>query len=529
MPKPFFVRRPSGLYARFLVPADLRHVVGSRFLVRPLYASTADAARLTAACMGMALSKAFRAMRSGELVSVKKVLGNIPGDVDLREWSGTVRLKNGAVFENVAIESDEDARRFNDMVKLVGGLADSPAPAPTASAAPLLSVQAAAFVADLETARRSDKNVLDTRHALKVFLGVVGDRPLDQVNASHIRHYLGELKVWPSNATKRREYRDLSVSAILKKARTVPDERRLSSRAQDKYRDRLEAFFNAQVTASVLTRSPLAGIARASKADRQEESRRGFTSAELRALFNPGAYINWADKHPHRWWGPILGLYSGARTNEIAQLYVDDVEAVAAPDGSMVMGFHVRKKHVGQRLKTPSSLRFVPLHPDVLAAGFLAFVADVKAAGHVRLFPHLPFNSASGYGDQLSDQFRTYVVRQGLVGVGLGFHAFRHAFATVLANELGVDDNRIGAITGHNSQGGVLRKVYIDPPTLLARAATVAQLQPPVTLLRYEAGQFSDVLEQAHDLPVKWAAQRKKLGATLAAKKRGAGSATAKE
>lgn len=528
MPKPFFVRRPSGLYARFLVPADLRAAVGSRFLVRPLYASTADAARLTAACMGMALSKAFRAIRLGERVSVKKVLDNIPEDFQLREWSGTVRLKNGAVFENVAIDSDDDAKRFNEMVKLVGGLPAGPAPTPSASAAPLLAVQAAAFVSDLEAARRSDKNVQDTRHALKVFLGVVGDRAIDQINASHVRHYLAELKHWPSNATKRPEYRELDVPDILKKSRAIGEKRLLSLSAQGKYRDRLAAFFNSQVTEGVLPRSPLAGIARVSKSERQQETRRAFTTAELRTLFNPGAYINWAEKHPHRWWGPILGLYSGARVAEVAQLYVDDVDTVKAPDGSPVVGFHIRNGKPDQRLKTRSSLRFVPLHPEVIAAGFLEFVADVKKAGHARLFPHLPFNAASGYGDQLSDQFRVYVQRQGLLDVGLGFHAFRHTFASVLGNE-GLDDNLIGAVTGHIAGGGVLRKIYIHPPTLLARAATVAQFQPAVTLLKYEKGQFSTVLKDAHELPKKWEAQRKKLATTLAAKKRVAASETAKK
>ena len=59
MPKPLFLRRPSGLYARFLVPVDLRAEVGSRFLVRALPGLRGDAARLVAARLGLALSEAF--------------------------------------------------------------------------------------------------------------------------------------------------------------------------------------------------------------------------------------------------------------------------------------------------------------------------------------------------------------------------------------------------------------------------------------------------------------------------------------
>ncbi|SDW70516.1 hypothetical protein SAMN05421681_102599 [Lysobacter enzymogenes] len=55
------------------------------------------------------------------------------------------------------------------------------------------------------------------------------------------------------------------------------------------------------------------------------ETGRSFTTAELQAIFGPSAYRPWAKKYPHRYRAPILGLYSGARVTEVAQLYVDDI------------------------------------------------------------------------------------------------------------------------------------------------------------------------------------------------------------
>ncbi|MCL1525015.1 hypothetical protein M3O39_00005, partial [Xanthomonas nasturtii] len=46
MPKPYFLRRPAGLYVRFFVPTDLQALIGSRYLVRPVHLSLGDAARL---------------------------------------------------------------------------------------------------------------------------------------------------------------------------------------------------------------------------------------------------------------------------------------------------------------------------------------------------------------------------------------------------------------------------------------------------------------------------------------------------
>jgi hypothetical protein len=56
MPKPYFLPRPSGLYVRFRVPTDLCSAIGSRFILRSLRGLRGDAARLSAACLAVALS-----------------------------------------------------------------------------------------------------------------------------------------------------------------------------------------------------------------------------------------------------------------------------------------------------------------------------------------------------------------------------------------------------------------------------------------------------------------------------------------
>ena len=104
MPKPLFLARPAGLYVRFLVPADLRHLVGSRFLVRPLRLPPGDAARLAAARLGLSLSQAFNTMRRGRYVDLKKAL---------RDWSvQSLTLPNGTKLEGVQVDGPEDHALF---------------------------------------------------------------------------------------------------------------------------------------------------------------------------------------------------------------------------------------------------------------------------------------------------------------------------------------------------------------------------------------------------------------------------------
>lgn len=242
----------------------------------------------------------------------------------------------------------------------------------------------------------------------------------------------------------------------------------------------------------------------------EPETGRPFTHDELKVVFGAG-FLRWASKYPHRFWGPILGLYSGARVNEVAQLRAADVMHV---DG--VAGFLVTTRGEGNKVKNTSSLRFVPLAQPVLDAGFLHFVDEVRASGVDRLFPDLPNSTGLGFGRQLSRQFSTYIKRQGVTEEGMGFHAFRHYFIThtdraLLATgmEVSARDVAIGRITGHGKPPkSVLRKVYVDnsglavpaavqPETLPLRVETLAMFNPPVTLPSHVPGQFGENLQRA--------------------------------
>jgi hypothetical protein len=76
---------------------------------------------------------------------------------------------------------------------------------------------------------------------------------------------------------------------------------------------------------------------------------------------------------PAQWWLPAPALFTGARSQELAQLHGQDVEEVSG-----VCDIHIAARFDGQRLKNRQSKRFVPLHPTLLDAGFLNYVEDVR-------------------------------------------------------------------------------------------------------------------------------------------------------
>lgn len=498
MPKPFLLARPAGLYARFFVPTDLRALVGSRYLVRSLGSCRGDHARLVAAMMGMALCSAFDAMRKGTAVDVDELLQKVRNGEIHELTLHDVKLPNGTRIAQAQLDTPADAVLFGDLMARSATDETSGIAAPKMPKRPkidwdasesttvkgagglMLSKAISDHLADLTAARLHQKTVLESRHTLRLLAGIIGkDVPVASLTQDHVRAFFDGVRYWPSNATKRPVYRDLSVPEVIKLAKKN-QEPEPAAWTMAKHRQRLSVFLVSLVDGKHLAVNPLAGI-RAIATPDSEDTGSPFIDAELKAIFDPVEFPKWASKYPHRWFGPILGLYSGARVNEIAQLRLEDIDTI---DG--VPGFLVRKIGKKQSIKNKHSRRFIPLAQPVIDCGFLGYVKEAREAGVERLFPDLPNSTGLGYGRQLSRQFSVYIKRQGVSEKGQRFHGFRHTIASKL-DEAGVSASAIAAITGHGTGQSVLEKFYIDRKSLPDRVATLAKFGPPVAIPKYES------------------------------------------
>lgn len=516
MPKPYLLSRRSGLYVRFLVPLDLRDAVGSRYLLRTLGSARGDHARFVAAALAVALSQAFARMRTGvRMVDVKKLLESAQRAAEAgvdRPWTASNVRVGGVDFGTVQTTGREDTLDFIEAMKAADEMVAKawaatttvPAATPTTPTTPMLSVEIERHIKALKERRLAKDTVTESKHALRLLLGVVGDVPVGQIKRDQIRAFWEAVRWWPANASVKPQYRGLTVIEIVAQGEAedvVPP----SSYTISKHRQRLGVFFNSLVKEDVLVKAPYLG--QHDDPDRSTEANTGraFTEVELAQIFDPKHFLPWASKYPHRWWGPILGLYTGARVNEIAQLYIDDVKQV---DG--VWGLFFWKHHRGQKIKTQSSIRFVPLAQPVLDAGFLQFVEDMKATGHPRLFPHLPAGTGEdgepnglGYGRQLSRQFAAYL-KQFEIEKGTAFHAFRHTMSTRLAEAM-VPKTTIALITGHARRQEVptLEKHYIhiaDVQTLPERVEALTKFNCDINVAKYAPHQFASALVDVDSL-----------------------------
>lgn len=196
----------------------------------------------------------------------------------------------------------------------------------------------------------------------------------------------------------------------------------------NKYLQKLSLLFNWLANHQEGVINHFAGL----KLQRAKEvnSRSGYTAEERRK------FIGWTkQQEPHRRWIALLGLFTGARANEICQLYADDVQQV---DG--IWCLNIRSGRPDQKLKTVNSARLVPLHRYLLLSGFIEFVKG-RVGG--RLFPELPHRQ-DGYSHLWGQWFSRHRP------VAKDFHSLRHTVGTALKDH-GVPLQYAAAILGHTN------------------------------------------------------------------------------
>lgn len=166
-------------------------------------------------------------------------------------------------------------------------------------------------------------------------------------------------------------------------------------------------------------------------------------------------------------WVPLIAAYSGMRLNEICQLHQDDVKEI---DG--IHCFAVNDKHEGQRLKTAAAARTVPIHQEILDAGFMEYL---KSNGSDRCFPELKWNR-DGYGKNASRWFNERFMQKHFPDSKCVFHSFRHT----VADKMMKSDVEIGiakAVLGHADESETFGRY--------GKGYTVVQLKRAIDVLIY--------------------------------------------
>lgn len=175
---------------------------------------------------------------------------------------------------------------------------------------------------------------------------------------------------------------------------------------------------------------------------RKQDKREAFSNDQLNVIFRSQVYRD-QERNSSLFWVPLIALWNGMRSNEICQLDVADIKLE-----ENVWGFDVT--HISttgsddKRLKTGSSIRFVPMHPRLINFGLLDFHS--ARPQNAKLFGDITRGSDGYYSTNFSKQVNRYLKGIGAHGPKHKFHSFRHNFRDALRR--GRVDREVGKALG---------------------------------------------------------------------------------
>jgi len=512
MPAPWLIARASGLYCRVFVPADLRPHIGQRFLVRSLGSRDRDQARLTAAHYALVIGELFRQLRK-ELSVVEPKVEDI---IKAIQSGGTrdltlkgVTAPNGTKVDEVIIENAKDAKLFKEH------FGDVFKPAPPAPIVPswvqssggkfrrfedhgvVTSKRLPEYLDYLK--ERHPKYIQKAERIVQMLIDIGGDLPPDDYEPKIIDFFVKRIKFLPPNPEKSREHRERWAKMSYLKIANDVEIRGLKQVSDTTVKDhisQLAGFFSfCKGRRYMDEESPLAKRVAGQTLVNSKDLRDPFTDDDMRRIFDPHLYET--RKLPHTFWPALIALFTGARCNEIAQLYLDDIvnDDPAHPERWRFM-IRIGRGRTDQRLKNQFSNRSIPIHPRLIELGFLHYLDDVRSLGFDRVFPSLRWTAAAGYGDTVSDMFSGYL--RGKVKIDdprKVFHSFRHYFSTQAKNFTDEPQERVYDLTGHARKGEFeltyARELFYENKMRILMKIPMPKVELPV----YAPGRFLPYLQ----------------------------------
>lgn len=199
-----------------------------------------------------------------------------------------------------------------------------------------------------------------------MFMQIAGDLPITAYRKENVRAFKELLMKLPANASKSPEIRGLPIKQAAERAVELGLEP-MSLTTLNKAINRLGAFWNwAEANFDGVPSNLTKGMKVKNNVSARDQ-RNPFTAGELKELFGSPLFTgcraerfcsqrgNETMQTTARFWLPLLGLYTGARLNELCQLSVEDVR-----QEHDIVFLNITNEGKGQRVKSASGKRRIP-------------------------------------------------------------------------------------------------------------------------------------------------------------------------
>lgn len=290
-----------------------------------------------------------------------------------------------------------------------------------------------------------------------LFLELTGDRPFANYRKADARAFKEVLQELPANRTKYPETNGLgpreAVQAGKQNGLDV-----ISTSTVNKGLGRLQAIWKWADKQLDDDLPDIFGPMKVATKGNARDEADPFTKGQLQAIFSGPLFTGCRSErfrtHPGEtnmsgtswYWLPLLGLYTGARLNELCQLHLTDIE-----EEEGIAFLHLREGQEGQRIKSGTG-RVVPLHPKLIELGILRYAEAQRRSGEERLFPTLQVGQTGYYSDRPSKDFAAYLKGINAKSEKTSFHSFRHGFKDACRSG-GVQPDIADILHGHSLHG----------------------------------------------------------------------------
>ena len=452
---PRLIRDRCGVYYfRFLVPLEWRESVGKAEIRRSLRTKDAAIARhaallLSARLEAMMVDRKF--LTNPTLGDFAHLIGRAP---NVRKQI-RIDVDRGIVETDTPEEAIAAVAMVQDLVRVratQAALAEirvaqaAIAEMPSSRCGTTLEMAVADFVAERKTTLSEKGTIPKIKGVLKAFIAFAGNVDIAMVQPSLINDYKKKM-------------------LAEKKAPTTTNDHIVV----------LTGFFDYCINNKVATiTNPARGLL-IPGAHNKAKSYKPFTQPELKKIFEPDLYVK-KMKLPDFYWGPLVGLFTGARAEEIASL---DVEQVYSQNGIWLIDI--------LEGKTLNAVRKVPVHDQLLTLGFVEYVKCIHKAGYKKLFPHLR-DGKNGFKKNMCRMFGEYLdlPEVNIVDPLKVFHSFRHTVVTKLTGA-GVNEGLKRALVGHD----IDTRTSAHDDYIHLNALTIPNLQTAINKLNYDGVDFS--------------------------------------
>ncbi|MCG9118872.1 hypothetical protein LH456_09710 [Laribacter hongkongensis] len=318
---------------------------------------------------------------------------------------------------------------------------------------------------------------------LPAFLEFIGDMPVQNIKQMHVNDFLRTVQKLPPNWASLRSKSGKSIRALAEQKwekcialKTYDDGYRASLRAFIKRAEQDWQDFGFPTT--LKTNIPYTG-----SRTKSEFKQRALRLNEIKMILEGKEVVEAKQRSSmvHKFWLPVIALYTGARIREICQINPQSDWGAHGSEWWLRItaeeGAYADEK-VRKTVKTAKP-RVIPMHRELIRLGLPEYLAEIKRSGARRIFPQWG-TSQKNPGAAPGKWFSSYLKQIGLHGVAneignaiRGAHAFRHTLLT----HGRMNGTNLRCISGHTeTSDNVVADGYEDETILMTFEDKVERL-----------------------------------------------------